>query len=133
MKLNDKMGLFWFYQAEYEARWGSIEKMNQLLNEAKNRGYDPRQNLGGWEFLISNLILNNQHRAAVSQLELLVKTPNLPLDLYVRNSLLLIEERLKLGDRTGAKSAIQVLITGLPEEYKQQMVDYLKQNSLWIE
>ena len=133
LDLNDKMGLFWFYQAEYEARWGSVEKMNQFLDEAKNRGYNPRQNLGGWEFLISNLIFNNRHQAAVSQLEILVGIPNLPLDFYIRDSLLLIEEYLKLGGRVKAKSAIQTLIAGLPEEYKQEMVDYLKQNSLWIE
>lgn len=131
--LNDKIGLFWFYQAEYEARWGSVEKTNQFLDEAKRLGYDVQQNLGGWELLISNLILNNRHQAAVSQLELLVKTPNLPLDLYIRNNFLLIEEHLKLGDRAKAKSAIQTLVAGLPEEYKQEMIDYLKQNSLWVE
>jgi O-antigen ligase len=131
--LNDKIGLFWFYQAEYEARWGNVEKMNQFLEGAKKLGYDAQQNLGGWERLISSLILNNQHRTAVAQLELLVKTPNLPLDLYIRNNLLLIEEHLKFGDRAKARSAIQALVVGLPEEYKQEMVDYLKQNYLWIE
>ncbi len=131
--LNDNIGLFWFYQAEYEARWGKVDEMNRLLGEAKKRGYDAQQNLGGWERLISSLILNNQHRAVVAQLELFVKTQNLPLDLYIRNSLLLIEEHLKLGDRAKAKSAIQTLVVGLPEEYKQEMVDYLKQNYLWIE
>ena len=107
--------------------------MHRALAEAKRRDYDIQKSVGDWELLISSLILNNQHQEAVSQLELLVRTPNLPLDFYVRDSLFLIEEYLKLGSRVKAKSAIQTLVSELPENYKKEMVDYLKRNSLWVE
>ena len=133
LSLNDNIGTFWFYRAEYEARWGSVEEMHRALAEAKRRDYDIQKSVGDWELLISSLILNNQHQEAVFQLELLVRTPNLPLDFYVRDSLFLIEEYLKLGSRVKAKSAIQTLVSELPENYKKEMVDYLKRNSLWVE
>ncbi|KKS07516.1 MAG: O-antigen polymerase [Parcubacteria group bacterium GW2011_GWB1_41_4] len=133
VRLNSNIASFWFYQAEYEARWGSVDQMNQFLQEAEKRGFNLEQRLGEWELLISSLILSARHQEAIIQLKGLIMTPNLPPDVYIRNSIFLIREYAILNQPEQARQATRMLLSDLPENYQKQVVQYLKEESLWIE
>jgi O-antigen ligase len=131
--LNSKLGVFWFYLAEYEARWGSLEEMAIAREKAKENGYDIARRLGDWELLISSLILGEKDQAAISELEKILAIPNLPLDFFIRDSIFLIQLYLKGGNRIEAKSATQDLLVRVPEQNQQEVINHLKQNSWWVE
>lgn len=133
LNLNDQIGVFWFYQAEYEARWGSLEKMNQAREKAEQLGYQLAWRVGDWELLISSLILSGRKQAAIAELEKLVALAELPPQFLIRDSLLLIQLYVETGNKLMAKKQRETLLTQVPSQYHQKIIDYLKQNSWWVE
>ncbi|MEW5805286.1 MAG: O-antigen ligase [Patescibacteria group bacterium] len=140
--LNDQIGVFWFYQAEHEARWGSLEKMEQARAKAKEHGYDISRRLSDWELLISSLILGAENGgpeasqkglAAIKELEQITQVPGLPINFLIRDYTFLIQLYKKQGQRERAKTTIKELLTKIPKSEEQNLIKYLKQNSAWIE
>ncbi|KKT87906.1 MAG: O-antigen ligase [Parcubacteria group bacterium GW2011_GWC1_45_9] len=131
--LNPRMGLFWFYQAEYEARWGEIGLMREYLEKAKEFNYDVEKRSGDWELLVTSLILGGRKQEAILELEKIIKIPGLPVNFLVRDTVFLIQKYVETGQINKAKIAKDNLFKQLTPQQIEIVTNHLKQNSLWFE
>lgn len=131
LELNSNVGLFWFYQAEYQARWGTFEGMNAALNSAAQKGYDVHQRPGDWEMLASSLYSAGKYSEAIAEFQGLAGIPNAPWDFTLRNYVRLLELYAKTGMRAPAHQAVIDLLSRMPSERVQEITQYLKDNHLY--
>ena len=129
--LNDHLGLFWFYQAEYDARWGTRAQAYADLDQAKQRGYDMRADFAQWMQFAGSLELGKKYQDAVAEYQGMIKVPNLSSNSAFAAYLRMIEAQKSMGDVAGAhKTALEIIAQTQPQD-RDALTNYLKNNGLW--
>lgn len=129
--LNDHLGLFWFYQAEYDARWGTHDQAYADLKQAVQKGYDMHTDIAQWMQFAGSLELGNKYQDAIVEYRALTAAPNVPSTAAFAAYLRIIASQKASGDDTGARqTALEVIAQTQPQD-RAALTQYLKDNHLW--
>ena len=131
LELNPNIGPFWFYQAAYQAQWGTVALMHEYLAQSAQKGYDVRQHPGDWEMLASSLYVSGKYQAAMEEFLGLARLDGAPWNFTLRNYVRLLELYAKTGMRAPAHQAVIDLLSRMPSERVQEITQYLKDNHLY--
>jgi tetratricopeptide (TPR) repeat protein len=130
LELNDKVGIFWWFQAIYESKIGDEKSLKDALDRAKDLKYDWDEMPNNIEFVADTLNRRNKHREAARYYETLLKIPDLEWQTEFRNQAKLMKTYLLLGEKKKATELAKIALEKSPQNQKAQVEAILKELGL---
>ncbi len=129
--LNERLGVFWFYKAEYEARWGTRDNAYGALDKARSNGFDARSDAFQWFQFANSLVLGNKTTDAIQEYRAMTRQEGIGQNAVFQAYFRLIGLYKQTGQYAQGRALIQELLSRTNEQDRQGLTDFLKKNGWW--